>query len=853
MVQEAKSISRIPSWFSYGLLYFLTHLLGVQFVTFSGQPLPLSIAAGVALAALLSHGYKLLPAIAVGASASLLISGTAWEITTGLTLSILLEAALAYWMIDRSAVIGRLFSTSRNTAAFLLFGVVSAPLAGALTSTTTLWSFGLIDSGVIGDRLYAVWLSDACGILITAPLIIAWRKARQGTAPPRRFEFFLLILATVLVSLIAFGLLPSGRHPLAHLPLPILIWALFHFGLRTLSLFLLLISLFALAATVQQLGPFIGAGDKTVSFLLLQLYIIIAGASALVVKTLLREHNITLKQLALAAKVIDYTPDAIVVTNSKGRVLTVNPAFQKHTGYSSREVVGKNLNLLGSGHHDTNFFATMWQRLTQEGEWSGEIWNRNKSGTTLPEWLHITAMRNKSGETTHYIGIYSSIARQQQVMERIHRLAYYDILTQLPNRQLFTDRLIQALKYASRNQQTVALMFLDLDRFKNVNDTLGHGIGDEVLTQASKRLLDCVRETDTLARLGGDEFTIILQNINEGFDAVLVADKVLETFRKPFNIGEHELFITTSIGISLYPKDGQNTEELIKYADTAMYRAKELSGNTYQFFTSGMSKTYEWNLEMETALRRAIEIGAIKMLYQPQFDLQNGALIGVEALARWHDPSLGDISPEVFIQVAENTGLIHRLGEQTLKIAIRQTSRWGEEGIKGLRVSINVSTLQLKQRDFIERVEAITNLAQNSGNRLELEVTETSVMENAEFMEETLRCISSLGLEIAVDDFGTGYSSLSYLKRLPIDRLKIDQSFVRDLPDNSNDAAICRAIIAMAHSLNLRVIAEGVETEQQRDFLHRENCDEMQGFLISKPISADEISEMIRQGYWQIG
>ncbi|MEJ1379172.1 MAG: EAL domain-containing protein [Candidatus Sedimenticola sp. (ex Thyasira tokunagai)] len=852
MEQEAKRVSPIPSWLGYGLLYFLTHLLGVQFASFFNQPPPLSIAAGVALAALLSHGYKLLPSIAVGAGASLFFSGTSWEITIGLTFSILLEAVLAYWMIERSTTISKLFALSRNTAVFLLFGVVAAPLAGAAGITSTFWLSGLIDNELVGNQLISFWLSDACGVLLIVPLIIAWRKRSTGTNH-RQLELFLLLLSTVLVSLITFGLLNEGRYPLAHLPLPILVWVLFRFGLRTLSLILLLVSAFAIAATIQQLGPFVTGGDRAVSFLLLQLYITIAGASALMVKALLHEHSIALKQLALTAKVIDYTPDAIVVTNRRGQVLTVNPAFRKNTGFSSREIVGKSLSLLESGHHDSSFFTSMWQRLTREGEWSGEIWNRSKSGTTLPEWLHITAMRNKAGEITHYIGIYSSIAHQQQVMDRIHKLAYYDILTHLPNRQLFTDRLLQALKYAGRNKQTLALIFLDLDRFKNVNDTLGHGIGDKVLTEASRRLLGCVRQADTLARLGGDEFTIILQNINEKFDAVVVADKILEAFRKPFQIGEHELFITTSIGIALYPKDGHNSEELIKYADTAMYRAKGLSGNTYQLFASGMSETYEWNLEMETALRRAIETGAIQMLYQPQFDLQNGAIIGVEALARWHDPSLGDISPEVFIQVAENTGLIHRLGEQTLKIAIRQAGRWGEAGVKGLRVSINVSTLQLRQRDFLERVEAITSLSRNSGNRLELEVTETSVMENAEFMEETLRSISSLGLELAVDDFGTGYSSLSYLKRLPIDRLKIDQSFVRDLPDNSNDTAICRAIIAMAHSLNLRVIAEGVETEQQRAFLQRENCDEMQGFLISKPVSADEITEMVHQGYWQIG
>lgn len=850
--QHTQRVSRLPPWLGYGLLYFSAHLLGMQLAAYSGQPTPFSIAAGVALAAVISHGYRLLLPLGIGAAASLLITGTPWEISVGLTLTALLEAIIAWKLIDHLADGRRLFSLSRNTLIFLLFGVVAASLIGAAATTLILWSGGVVENGAITGRLYALWLSSACGVLLVTPMILAWVRPQPKSPPLRHLEFLFLLLSMTAVCVIAFGLFPQGRYPLAHLPLPILIWVLFRFGLRTLSLMLLLVAAIALIATSQALGPFTIGDNTPLSYILLQLYIGIGGGSILLIKTLLSEHTQVSRQLALAARVINQTPEAIVVTNTRGQILTANPAFLKNTGYRSDELVGKSLSLLRSRHHDSNFYNALWQQLTRDGQWSGEIWNRNKSGTTLPEWLNITAIRNHSGAITHYVGIYSHIARQQEVMERIHKLAYYDMLTHLPNRQLFTDRLIQALKYADRNRQAVALLFLDLDRFKNVNDTLGHGIGDEVLIQASERLLECVRETDTLARLGGDEFTIILQNISESFDTLLVADKILDAFRKPFTIDDHELFITTSIGIALYPKDGRNMEELIKYADTAMYRAKELSGNTYQLFTAGMSETYEWNLEMETALRRAINEGAIQMLYQPQFDLRSGAIIGVEALARWHDTTLGDISPDVFIAVAENTGLIHRLGEQALKTASRQVSRWGEEGVSGLRVSINVSTLQLKQRYFLQLVETIANLSKNSGNTIELEVTETSVMENAEFMEETLRRISSLGLEIAIDDFGTGYSSLSYLKRLPIDRLKIDQSFVRDLPDNSNDVAICRAIIAMAHSLNLRVIAEGVETEQQRTFLQRENCDEMQGFLISKAVTAEEITEMVRQGYWQI-
>jgi diguanylate cyclase (GGDEF)-like protein len=393
-------------------------------------------------------------------------------------------------------------------------------------------------------------------------------------------------------------------------------------------------------------------------------------------------------------------------------------------------------------------------------------------------------------------------------------------------------------------------LFIDLDRFKNINDTLGHSSGDKALALAAQRMQECVRQTDTLARLGGDEFTIILQDINEEFDAVLVAEKLLHVFKAPIRLDQHELYLTPSIGIALFPDNGSSVDELIKFADTAMYRAKELGGNRYQLFDSNMSEPFHWNLEVETALRHAIENNAIKLLYQPQFDLHTGAIVGLEGLARWNDPTLGMISPGTFIRVAETTGLIYPLGEQVLNLATQQAIQWGKQGIDGLRIAVNVSTLQLKQQEFFDRVKAITERCRGSGNSIELEITETSLMENAEFMVEVLTRFARVGVAVAVDDFGTGYSSLSYLKRLPIDLLKIDQSFVRDLPGNSNDTAICRAIIAMAHSLNLRVLAEGVESEEQMQFLRKENCDEMQGFLYSKPISADEIAEMIRQGFW---
>ena len=328
--------------------------------------------------------------------------------------------------------------------------------------------------------------------------------------------------------------------------------------------------------------------------------------------------------------------------------------------------------------------------------------------------------------------------------------------------------------------------------------------------------------------------------------------KVVDAFKSPIVVGEHELFLTPSIGIAMFPEDGDNNEELIKYADTAMYRAKELGGNGFQFFASDMSDPVHWNLTVENALRRAIEQHAIQVAYQPQFDLRNGTLIGLEALARWHHKGPDSTPPGVFIRVAEETGLIHPLGELILEAACKQAVAWQSEGFENLRVAVNISPVQLKQRDFTSRLRNIVDRCGASPSQIELEVTETTLMESAGFMENLLNLFSTQGFQIAVDDFGTGYSSLSYLKRLSIDRLKIDRSFIRDIPNDANDAAICSAIISMAHSLRLRVIAEGVETKEQMDFLRRERCDEIQGFLFSKAVGADEVSEMIRQGYWHL-
>ena len=841
-----------PPWLSYGLLYFLSAYFGFFLATIEGIVSPAWFAAGFALAGVLLHGYRVLPGIWIGSSAAAILSGVAPLAAAVMALGAILEAFAAAFLLRRVAPADKLLLRSQHLALLLLIGFLLTPTASAVIGSLTLTVSGLIPPESLPESVLTWWVGDATGSILIAPLVLAWVTQRGMLLPRQWLELALLLLLTLLVCGAVFGsILPEQFHhyPVSYLPFPLLVWTALRFRHRATTSVLLLIACCALLGTYRGFGPFVRQ-DLNQTLLLLQLYVATMTAMILFVSAIIAERQQALSRLALAGKVITHSPDGIIVTDPAGIVLSANPAFFKSSGLERNHVIGKSLRQLTSTHHTPDFFSNIWQQLKTSGHWEGEVWSRNQTGAILPQWLSLNIIRDSKGSTVNYLGIYSDASRQKQVQERIRRLAYYDVLTGLPNRQLFTDRLDQAIKYAGRHNSRLALFFLDLDRFKNINDTLGHSIGDKVLQLCTERLSKSVRQTDTLARLGGDEFTVIVQDINEDFDSVLVAEKVINAFSKPLQVEQHELFVTPSIGISLFPEDGNSCEELIKHADTAMYRAKELGGNGFQFFATDMSDPIRWNLTVENALRHAIDQDAIQVVYQPQFDLRSGAIVGLEALARWHHKGLDETPPSVFIRVAEETGLIHRLGELILRIACRQAVRWRDDGIANLRVAVNISPLQLKQDDFARHLRNIVETSGASPNQIELEITESTLMENAELMESLLTMFSAQGFQIAVDDFGTGYSSLSYLRRLAIDRIKIDQSFVRQIPEDSNDAAICSAIISMAHNLRLRVIAEGVENEQQMDFLRRERCDEIQGYIFSRPVSPDEVAEMIRQGYW---
>lgn len=558
------------------------------------------------------------------------------------------------------------------------------------------------------------------------------------------------------------------------------------------------------------------------------------------VKEDITERLRTEEQLRMVAAVFETSNEAIMVADHQGTIKVVNAAFERITGYSADEVSGQNPSLLSSGRHDRVFYDDMWSSLNSEGCWSGEIWNRRKDGSVYPEWLSISALHDDEGQITEFVSVFSDITSRKEAEAHIRHQAYYDALTQLPNRSLLLDRLEVAIITAERDQQTISVLFIDLDRFKYVNDTLGHEYGDELLVEAAKRLTSCVRESDTVARFGGDEFVILLHNIHSDRDAALVAEKIIRRLSDPFTLAGRDIIIGASVGLAMYPGESDDPDTLLRNADLAMYRAKQTGRNRFQFFTSSLQEHANTLMEMEQDLRLALEHEQLEIYYQPLVRTQSGRVTGVEALLRWHHPTLGMVSPEQFIPLAEDTGLIGPIGQWVLETACQQVSQWQQQGLK-LYLSVNISG---RQRDLgmdAPLLRRILMQAKLSAEQLVLEITEGMLLDNSDETIAWLQSFCDLGVHLAIDDFGTGYSALSYLKRFPIDTLKIDREFVRDLTLANEDALLVEAIISMARSLKLRLIAEGVETAEQRAVLFSLGCEFLQGYYFARPMPAEAL------------
>ncbi|HEY0722350.1 MAG TPA: EAL domain-containing protein [Gammaproteobacteria bacterium] len=547
-----------------------------------------------------------------------------------------------------------------------------------------------------------------------------------------------------------------------------------------------------------------------------------------------REH-----ELRLAATFFETTSEAIAVTDPNNRIVAVNPAFCWITGYSSEEVIGRDPSLLSSGRHSAAFYRAMWETLQRLGRWQGEIWNRRKNGEVYPEWLSIVAIKDEQGNAVQYMAIFSDITRRKQDEKKIWHQANFDALTGLPNRTLFLDRLGQAIHQAHRDKRPLALMFIDLDRFKYVNETHGHAAGDQLLREAAQRIRAGISESDTVARLGGDEFTVVLSNFGTIHDVEAVAEQILHSLAQPFDINHGEAFVSGSIGITLYPDDASEIEQLLRNADSAMYRAKEAGRNTFRYFTLEMNDAARRRLRLEHDLRRAVEKGEIEVHFQPILN-SSGRVVGAEALARWHHHELGMIAPDEFIPLAEEIGVIPAIEQQVMRLAVTEAGTWQALGAGQMFVSVNISTLQCKNNYCYDFVRELLGASDIEPSQLKLEITERVMMEDSENVIGLLSSIRTTGIQLALDDFGTGYSSLSYLKRFPVDVLKIDRSFVRDLPEDRDNVGLVEAIVAMAKSLGLRLVAEGVETHAQLAFLHSLGVDMVQGYYYSPALTAAE-------------
>ena len=558
------------------------------------------------------------------------------------------------------------------------------------------------------------------------------------------------------------------------------------------------------------------------------------------------ERKRTELELRIAATAFE-AQESIAITDSASVIVKVNKAFTGITGYKEEDVVGRKISILKSGLHDTVFYEAMWESIARVGTWQGEIWDRRKNGEIFLSWLSITAIKESNGEVTHYVATQVDITERKTAEAEILNLAFYDPLTKLPNRRLLQERLSYGIDMARRDGKQLALLMLDLDRFKAVNDNFGHLAGDELLRQVAARIKAMLRDTDTVARLGGDEFVVLLKDITHSQDAARVAEEIIADLRKSFNLLQSaDVQIGVSIGISLYPQHGGSVDALMDHADKALYQAKDQGRDRFAYFSAKLTHAVRKRIALEDRLRRAIKQQELRVFYQPQIDIISGCIIGAEALVRWQDPIEGLILPTRFIPIAEQTNLIVQIGEWVLRETCKQGRQWLDIGLPPLTLTVNVSPNQFRLSDINALVTKVLAETDYPAGQLELEITESGLMENSGNVINILNSLHAQGIQIAIDNFGTGYSSLSNIKYFPLDMLKIDKSFTNEIPYNKDNMDIAATIIAMGHTLGFKVLATGVETPEQLEFLQGKGCDAYQGYLKSKPLSAKAFAVLLR-------
>lgn len=565
----------------------------------------------------------------------------------------------------------------------------------------------------------------------------------------------------------------------------------------------------------------------------------------LVLRYLWRQNKSALMKIRTSNTAFNHMAEGVIVADRNAHIIAINNSFTRITGYSENEILGKNPRILASGQHDEKFYEDMWSSINNQGSWEGELWNRRKDGSVFPEHCSITAVYDTDGDLRNYVGIFTDITLHKQREEQILHMAHHDALTNLPNRTLLNDRLEQAMIHARRSNNKVAVLFIDLDHFKLINDSLGHNIGDLLLVRTAQALTEIVRGEDTVSRLGGDEFIIILRDVQETNFVMMIAARIISNLVRPVPVQEHQLSITCSIGISIYPDDGDGIEDLIKHADTAMYHAKASGRNNFQFYTESINRSLQKRVTIENTIREALINGGFELHYQPQYDLQNDSLVGAEALLRHTTASVADISTAEIIRVAEDSCLIGEVGKWVIREAFEHLAELNNTGIQLPSISINISARQLDEPDLISFIRDNLQHHNIDPRNLQFEITESTVMKNVDTASRILQEISGLGATIAIDDFGTGYSSLYYLSQLPISHLKIDRSFIHSIDRDNNKVSLVTAIVDLSRNMNLTSVAEGIENTREYDAVRNIGCDIGQGYYLSHPLPFHKFRDTI--------
>jgi diguanylate cyclase (GGDEF)-like protein/PAS domain S-box-containing protein len=839
-VTFAESLRLAAAAFIYALLGYL--LITTLSSDFTNAIWPLS---GLALALLLIAGPHYIVSIVLGSILIHSFQGLSPGAVVGLTLAHALEAMLAFQLLTRLGKFDVHLRVLREDGVLLLFAAaISAAVSAACAGVTLLFSGALTHDSYFSGLLHW-WMGDVLGVLLITPLLLVWQTLpKEGFRPQGALEFLLVIgLAFLTGQAIFFDWFHASLGFMVHgyAMFLLITWAAVWFGLHGVSAVLVITAIQGMLSMVMGGNAhFSGAlfGSPAINYWCYMMVLAIVG---MVLAAYFNDRRCAIEELRIAAVAFE-TQQGMLITDANGVVVRVNTAFSAITGFSKEDIVDQLMRVLQSDKHDAAFYDDMWATVLATGKWQGELWIRYKNGSSHPQWFTLTEVKTERGIVTHYVGTFIDIAARKANEEEVYQLAFYDPLTNLPNRRRLLDRLKHDVEMVRREGRQLALMMLDLDRFKLVNDKYGHAAGDELLMQVASRLTGRLRDVDMVARLGGDEFVVLLGSIAMPEDAARVAGDIVADLSRSFKLSQSdEVWIGVSIGISLFPQHGDSAEVLLEQADVALYQAKNEGRGCFAYFSEKFTIAVRERIELENRLRKAIAQRELSVVYQPQVDVRHGQIVGAQMLVRWHDKEEGLIAPSRFIPVAEESGLIAPIGEWILREGCRQARQWIDDGLPSLHLSVKVSSYQIHHGDINATVANVLAETGFPAERLELELSERSLIEH-DGSAEVLQRLRAQGVQLVIDDFGRGYSSLTYLKRFPLDVLKIGKVFIEE----KDDMDIAAVIVGMAQTLSMKTLAEGVETSEQLNFLEAKGCDTYQGYFKSRPVSAEEFVQLLK-------